>query len=157
MHTHVGLGGRQAELDKGDLGLVDAVHTTGSVRGALVKEDAINELRLVHCAPGLGQKGVENQKTTTPQTERKHSSLELLDHADVPQVDIAGAGRQDAQDRVHDDGAQRGRVLRDNLFAPVRNRRKKTNTKESPSKATKGEVKDGPKHTPWSSRRLWRS
>lgn len=90
--AHVRLGRRELELDDPDLGLFDASRAAGRGDDILVQEHAVHQL------------GVVNGAT------------DLLDEADVAQVDVVGFGGDEAEDRVDGDGSEDGGVLRDDLL-----------------------------------------
>jgi hypothetical protein len=52
-HTNVGLGRGEAELDQGNLGLLHTLGTASRVRKALVKHNALHELRVFDGAAQL--------------------------------------------------------------------------------------------------------
>ena len=89
---HVGLGGAEAELDQGDLGILDLAGPAGGLLAALVKYNSVHELGVVD------------------------GTSDLLHHPDVPEVDVLGCcGVNDSEDTVDSNGGKDLRVLGYNL------------------------------------------
>lgn len=89
--VHVRLGRGQLELDERDLGLLHAPRAAAGGDDVLVEHDAVDELGVLDGA------------------------ADLLDDADVTQVDVCRRRRQQARHRVHRDGREEGRELRHDL------------------------------------------
>ena len=89
--THIRLWSAQLELDKTDFGFFNARRSSTSDDDILVKENTIDEFRVLNRA------------------------ADLLHNADIPQVDIRGRGRDKTRYCGDGDGGKGRRVLRDNL------------------------------------------
>mmetsp|Transcript_30154 Transcript_30154/g.88179 ORF Transcript_30154/g.88179 Transcript_30154/m.88179 type:complete len:417 (+) Transcript_30154:3697-4947(+) len=92
--VHVGLGGREAELEEGDLGVGNLRRPAGGLGAALGEDEAVDQLGVVD------------------------GPAHLLDHPDVAQVDVGrrrGVVPEQAEDGVDGDGGQEVGVLRHDL------------------------------------------
>lgn len=92
--VHVGLGGREAELNQGNLGLGDLGGSPGALGAALGKDQTVDQFGIVD------------------------GSAHLLDHANVAQVDVGGRRgivAEEAEDGIDGDGGEEVGVLRHDL------------------------------------------
>ena len=90
---HIGLGGRDGELNEANLSVLNSSGTTSKVGCLLVNEaETVNEFRLVDGA------------------------AELLGDVDVSEVDVVGGGFvNDLEDGIDGHGGEKVRVMRHNL------------------------------------------
>lgn len=83
-------------MDDANLGLLDARRSSSRGDDVLVQQDTIHELGIIDGA------------------------ADLLDEANVAEVDVGGGRSDEAEDRVDGDRGEDGRVLRDNLCRRAR-------------------------------------